>query len=1183
MMAHHNSQDNVLKIGFMNIRGQTGLTSTKQLQIESFIIREKLDVLNLQEINIIEESFASCNTISSSFNIISNNAANKYGTASIIKSDFSPSNVVFDTNGRAIIFDIGNISIGNVYFPSGSDSISKNARENYSSVTLPQLLLNKQDSGCLGGDFNCILNKQDCTYQASSKISPSLAKLVHTFDMKDSFRILHPKSTTYSYFYHTQQQGEGATRIDRSYNWGELRVSDARYEPIAFSDHLAYVVSFSLPEPMARILSPRSRPLFKIGPTVIKDHIFQARLSESMTDWQEVHDLGLDIITWWELLVKPGIRKLAIQRSKEINRERRGELNLLFLRQAYLMRRIQLGNLVKLGEFRSVQEEIQLWYEKESKRVILQARAEDINLNEKVRIYHHDIHKKNIKKAAILKLQTERGLLQGHAECANYLEDQVADLLLHPAPLHQGARDCLLAEVQQVFSEEDNKKFLRIPDEKEVREVLNSSNLLAAPGTDGIPFLLYHECWQILKGSCTKVIQAIFQGNRLPLSMRTSVMVFGSKPKKPHSLKPGDKRRISLLNSDFKLASGIEAKRFGNTATYSLSPLQLVAGDDRRIHHGINRARDAIQKVSKTKVGCGLLDLDFMAGFDWLDMAWVYLVLSKKGVSDKVIQRIKNLYNDSVSVVMVNNIQGRVFPNIRGSLRQGDKPSMFWFSVGIDPLLNYLEKRLQGILISSIPVHGPTLPNQNSPVLDPMKEEYKVQAYADDVKPAITTMEEFDIVDEACTLLEKASGVKLHRDPATEKVKFLPLGRWQGTLTQEDIPHHYMRLSDHLDFVGVELRSTFSQTRRVNGELLQNRIKNIVGPWKAGRFMDLSQRAFSANCYGLSKVWFKCSVINLRMQDQTSITSQVKSWLYQDLLVKPAELVLYRPITHGGLGLMNVGVRSLALLIRTFLETSINPNFRHSLFHEHLFRYHVMGEHSLPDPGYTPYYNRDFFQTICYFRDTSCLNIASLSIKQWYRLLLEDKILMKAATEEAPTALLPLRCEELHPNNDWEQVWANLRMKGLGSELVSFQLKLLHNLLPTQERIARAGLHEGDPGLCLHCRLEREDQLHAVFGCRKNLLVGLALLGCVQQLLPDLTPEAAVLLDLGITLHGETLLAALVILTTGLKYIWEARVAKKTVVTHQMRAEMEAKVTIMRKSRHKTAADMMGNLIQIIQ
>ena len=92
---------------------------------------------------------------------------------------------------------------------------------------------------------------------------------------------------------------------------------------------------------------------------------------------------------------------------------------------------------------------------------------------------------------------------------------------------------------------------------------------------------------------------------------------------------------------------------------------------------------------------------------------------------------------------------------------------------------------------------------------------------------------------------------------------------------------------------------------------------------------------------------------------------------------------------------MNVRIRSLALLIRSFLETAINPNFRHSLYHEHLFRYHVMEEHSLPDPGFTPYYDRDFFNVIAFYKHSSTMNIATMSIKQWYLVLLKDKVFRK--------------------------------------------------------------------------------------------------------------------------------------------------------------------------------------------
>ena len=58
----------------------------------------------------------------------------------------------------------------------------------------------------------------------------------------------------------------------------------------------------------------------------------------------------MDTLLWWEVVVKPGIRKLAMVRGKELNRDRKESLNLLLVRQAYLNKKVKLGNLDKLGQ-----------------------------------------------------------------------------------------------------------------------------------------------------------------------------------------------------------------------------------------------------------------------------------------------------------------------------------------------------------------------------------------------------------------------------------------------------------------------------------------------------------------------------------------------------------------------------------------------------------------------------------------------------------------------------------------------------------------------------------------------------------------------------------------------------------------------------------------------------------------
>ena len=251
-----------------------------------------------------------------------------------------------------------------------------------------------------------------------------------------------------------------------------------------------------------------------------------------------------------------------------------------------------------------------------------------------------------------------------------------------------------------------------------------------------------------------------------------------------------------------------------------------------------------------------------------------------------------------------------------------------------------------------------------APPLSPVEERYKVMGYADDVKPSVTSMEEFLLVDRAMALFEGASGCKLHRDPLNKKCKFLPLAKWRGKLEQKDIPCDYMTISDYLEMVGVELRATWTQTRKCNGDIVQKRVSNIVGLWRSGKFMDFILRAWSINQYCLSTVWFRTHSVDLRVTDISNITSSIKSWLYADMLLKPEEMIMHRPPSAGGLGIHHVAMKAKAGLIKSFLETACNPKFQQSLYHQLLYQYHVLEDRSLPNPKFPPFYNEEFFNSI---------------------------------------------------------------------------------------------------------------------------------------------------------------------------------------------------------------------------
>ena len=101
-----------------------------------------------------------------------------------------------------------------------------------------------------------------------------------------------------------------------------------------------------------------------------------------------------------------------------------------------------------------------------------------------------------------------------------------------------------------------------------------------------------------------------------------------------------------------------------------------------------------------------------------------------------------------------------------------------------------------------------------------------------------------------------------------------------------------------------------------------------------------------------------------------------------------------------------VKMRAMAMLIHTFLTQAITPRFPNNQYLNSLYRWHVLGNRFLPDPGRPPYYSTNFFNLIEHVKEDTPLNVACVPVKQWYELLLEMGVTHISKDDEAPPLLI---------------------------------------------------------------------------------------------------------------------------------------------------------------------------------
>ena len=219
-------------------------------------------------------------------------------------------------SGRGITADFQGLWPVNVYAPSGAER--KPDREVFFNIDLPQLLLETPSMMLIGGDFNCVLVKTDCT--GNFNYSRALHALIRCLDLIDMWETAPERRIL------THYTRQGATCHDRIYATSNLRGKKCGIVTVlaTFTDHLAVFLRITLGANTIR----RGTGYWKMNIALSHNMSLQEKLRQQWIRWKQHCKYFPNIVMWWERVVKKQIRLLFIREGTEARRDAREMENL---------------------------------------------------------------------------------------------------------------------------------------------------------------------------------------------------------------------------------------------------------------------------------------------------------------------------------------------------------------------------------------------------------------------------------------------------------------------------------------------------------------------------------------------------------------------------------------------------------------------------------------------------------------------------------------------------------------------------------------------------------------------------------------------------------------------------------------------------------------------------------------
>lgn len=450
--------------------------------------------------------------------------------------------------------------------------------------------------------------------------------------------------------------------------------------------------------------------------------------------------------------------------------------------------------------------------------------------------------------------------------------------------------------------------------EREVIEAIRSSQNGKAPGKDGFIYEFYKKFLEVQEKPLdfkkpqpviTMILAKAYRARqRSPGSSREYVEgLMAAMYKKGDRREAGNYRPITLLNTDYKLETKCYATRLGKALPMSIHMDQAGFVPGRDILDHVKLAKVVAELCEVTEQDGCLVALDQEKAYDRIEHKYLWEILDAYGLPETFIEKIKSLYENAETSIMINKTTSKPFRVTRG-VRQGDPMSCLLFNLAIEPLAEMLRRS---------PLKGIKIPGAAAKLI--------VKLFADDTQLYLSKK---DKLEDAMVIAEKwcqASTAKFNEG----KTEVLPIGT-----------AHYRRNVVRTRSVSGNAASTdkLPNGARVvqNGEAIRilggrvgynldleeiwdpivSKVESLALKW-AGRKLTLKGRKHVVNYILLSRAQYLLMTNPPSPGVITRLERTVRRTMWNGKAKGVTTLAeLYRPMEEGGLALPNFKARVTA-------------------------------------------------------------------------------------------------------------------------------------------------------------------------------------------------------------------------------------------------------------------------------